>query len=925
VELKLPIEHAPAAVRPPWGYYDPEAKLTFDSIEAAFAKSDGRLLILGRPGSGKTTALLQLARHLAAEASADTSAPLPFLVNLSKFDLSEKETRPKHPFGRKTTSLPRENRDLLSDWLVREMAKGAARTEHAREWLDEGKVAVLLDGLDEFNDDRRAELAELLNFSFLRKYPDVVVVVCSRIGEYEALQAREETRLQLRSSVRLEPLTPEQIESYLKAADATNLLQALPADEALQELARTPLTLSMLVLAYGGSSPIDTSTSRSLSERRFELFESYVARMLQRAARRAAGIPFDRVKSNDIPIAQYRYRPGQVERWLSWLALTLSVRMRTSFAPEKLLLLLIDKRDPQHERFNYYVQNLVLAIPLALGLGLASTAFELGSLLVLGICVVVAGVLLGPVSSGVDDPSPNAVSLMLVAGSAFIGGVVLLSGELARLLPVAISPIALSLILVSMIVATVFLSDDDNEGYLFVGLAVAQAGLLVALGPGPRIFDVGLWEFGIPVSLFSAAVLRHSDTWLDRGGQLLLILCTAAVLVAVGLWAMTPSPSVRFIGFASVMLTLYAAHLLDAKPADVFIASSTLLIASALVAGVAAVAGPGWCFTTLAVFIVGYAGARRLPDRAATAASTMSRALFLGLESTLLRVGLKLVLFACRKGPLDDARFRAFAVDSFLLKKTSAEYEFVHRLLRDHFALRTLVPSIQVDKSGAINQIRALGYQGESAVDFLIELSKDDDPEVRAAAVWGLGHIPLPVVTQCFQSHVGDKHPSVRIALLESLSRVADTAASDLIVQMDPLHDGSEMSALLDVSGRLGEGVAIDYFLRSGATGVRAMLRVVRDNPVRVRHWLYAMTAALWDLPDSREATRAVICEALLENTHSPVKPVAREATFALAMLGDPRGQRLLERLLERGDKEAREVRARIVRWSPSSSRGARA
>lgn len=47
------------------------------------AEIGGKLLVLGAPGSGKTTMLLQLARVLVARAKADMAAPVPVLLNLS--------------------------------------------------------------------------------------------------------------------------------------------------------------------------------------------------------------------------------------------------------------------------------------------------------------------------------------------------------------------------------------------------------------------------------------------------------------------------------------------------------------------------------------------------------------------------------------------------------------------------------------------------------------------------------------------------------------------------------------------------------------------------------------------------------------------------------------------------------------------------
>src|SRR5262249_28573232 len=74
--------------------------------------------------------------------------------------------------------------------------------------------------------------------------------------------------------------------------------------------------------------------------------------------------------------------------------------------------------------------------------------------------------------------------------------------------------------------------------------------------------------------------------------------------------------------------------------------------------------------------------------------------------------------------------FITFGIETFLLKRTSKECEFVHRLLRDYFALRVLRPRLSVpDKQRRLDAIRFLGYQGEASLDVLTEFATDEDPE----------------------------------------------------------------------------------------------------------------------------------------------------------------------------------------------------
>jgi predicted NACHT family NTPase len=141
------------------GYHNSETTQAYDTVAEAFVGCERRLLLLGSPGSGKTTALLHLAKLLVQEAEQTLEAPIPFVVNLSKFRLGPSErTSSWLGFGeRRSTSANRNGDEELDtrfeDWLVSEMATfpGLSR-ELAREWIRQGRVAALLDGLDEFND-----------------------------------------------------------------------------------------------------------------------------------------------------------------------------------------------------------------------------------------------------------------------------------------------------------------------------------------------------------------------------------------------------------------------------------------------------------------------------------------------------------------------------------------------------------------------------------------------------------------------------------------------------------------------------------------------------------------------------------------------------------------------------------------------------
>lgn len=378
--IDLDINDAPSATNLPWGYRNPESSDEFNSFEEAFDAYKRRILLLGAPGSGKTTTLLYICQQLISEAKRDLAAPIPFLVNLSKFQFE----RPSRSFfsrwrgeGEGEGSVRSKDQDQqLERWLSKEFATFPKVSEKlARDWIANQRVAVLLDGLDEVDDEYRSNLVRLLNKTYLRKYQDTVVVVCSRINEYQPLQDRKETRLQLKGAVTLEPLTEKQINAYLEVAEATGLRDALSTDSALAEMSQTPLTLSMMTLAYGGLPRSDIPGNLSFVEQRYQLMEAYVAKMLQRKERRDRKIPADDAVANNVPIKNYRYSPGKINRYLGWLAVRLSIRMQTAFSLQQFYSFI--KREIQREQ----ASSLIWFLPVSRSVLIWSVTLALGIIL----------------------------------------------------------------------------------------------------------------------------------------------------------------------------------------------------------------------------------------------------------------------------------------------------------------------------------------------------------------------------------------------------------------------------------------------------------------------------------------------------------------------------------------------------------------
>ncbi|BAY99836.1 hypothetical protein NIES37_38190 [Tolypothrix tenuis PCC 7101] len=150
----------------------------------------GTLLLLGEPGSGKTTTLLELAEDLITHADQDNTLPIPIIFNLSNWK------------GRRQTFI---------DWLVQELnEKYRVSKALSLQWINAEKLKLMLDGLDEVRSDLRDSCIQAIN-QFIQQYGKTELVVCSRVQDYEALKSR----LQFQGAIYVQPLTDQQIEDYL--------------------------------------------------------------------------------------------------------------------------------------------------------------------------------------------------------------------------------------------------------------------------------------------------------------------------------------------------------------------------------------------------------------------------------------------------------------------------------------------------------------------------------------------------------------------------------------------------------------------------------------------------------------------------------------------------------------------------------------
>lgn len=235
--IELGLEERLNAVERPWNLVWSEGENEQKTLPVGAKVIDkfeelgeGRsLLILGEPGAGKTTTLLELARDLIEKAELNLTLPIPVIFNLSSW-VNIKQS--------------------IADWLVQELhSKYQVSKEIGKTWIKEQQLLLLLDGLDEVSSDKRQNCVDALN-QFCQECGQTEIVVCSRIKDYKALSSR----LRFQGAIYIQPLNDLQIEKYLQSSgeELKGLKIALKKDQTLQYLAASPLMLSIMTLAYRG-------------------------------------------------------------------------------------------------------------------------------------------------------------------------------------------------------------------------------------------------------------------------------------------------------------------------------------------------------------------------------------------------------------------------------------------------------------------------------------------------------------------------------------------------------------------------------------------------------------------------------------------------------------------------------------------------
>lgn len=314
-------------------FRDTANRVITDSIDQVFHTRGRSLLILGEPGSGKTTTLLTLGESLIKDAlAAPDQGQIPIIINLSSW-------------GRDQKPLP----DWIADELERTMNTPTALT-NAR--LADKKVILLLDGLDEVAETARPACVEAINT--YQKASGIEMVVTCREEEFMDL-----AQLNVQYAIRLQPFTPDeivrQLDKYPTDLHGVRIAVLLPKSNWATVL-QTPLTIGMASVALAGVSfdALTEETNQDGKDRptihRNTLFHRYVQHMLL----------YHR------PLKNTPYTPAKTLRWLGNLANRMNTHNQTSFHIEWLQPTWLDNKKRIYKTANALTDGLSASIIVGL-------------------------------------------------------------------------------------------------------------------------------------------------------------------------------------------------------------------------------------------------------------------------------------------------------------------------------------------------------------------------------------------------------------------------------------------------------------------------------------------------------------------------------------------------------------------------------
>ncbi|MGB3312699.1 MAG: hypothetical protein WBG32_05355 [Nodosilinea sp.] len=270
---------------------------------------DGRLLILGEAGVGKTHTLLAVGDLLLKR-----GGPVPVRLDVSAWA-----------------------GETMREWLIVTLWREyrVAKTTAAN-WIDQAQLTLLVDGFDHLPTPQQRKFIAALE-ALLRTNPNQTALLCCR------RQVMESSGLmfdQFNGGINIIPLAAQQVKDYVLAQKCPDLWPMIKGSKVLQQLARLPLHLVMLVAMTNPAQPPIQS--------RADLVQRYL----------------------DDRLAQTKGNPAQHRASLGWLAAQLESRPRLFYLDDLQRTWLPEPRQ--------LLYRLLVGLAIALVMGLVGGNLLLG-------------------------------------------------------------------------------------------------------------------------------------------------------------------------------------------------------------------------------------------------------------------------------------------------------------------------------------------------------------------------------------------------------------------------------------------------------------------------------------------------------------------------------------------------------------------
>lgn len=268
---------------------------TWRDLSVAAHVYDGRFMLLGEPGAGKSTALRRLITEHIHQYQTDQyiQGRLPLWINLG------------------VSGNPVKVEELLQMWWDEQHSLPSSYKPH----LQQNHLALYLDGLNEMPEEgsNRVERAKRLR-QFIEQHPDLPVIITCRTHDY-----RDEPDMEMGlPKVFVQPLDNERIQEFIRKRGDITLWERMKQNQALRRMAENPYNLVML---------IEVHQAGRLPNTMQQLYDMYVQTTYHEYTEK-------REKAGEIPLLHHKSWEELRDK-LRWLAYKMIADGKGTSAPLK--------------------------------------------------------------------------------------------------------------------------------------------------------------------------------------------------------------------------------------------------------------------------------------------------------------------------------------------------------------------------------------------------------------------------------------------------------------------------------------------------------------------------------------------------------------------------------------------------------------